>query len=68
MPSCTAVFSNILTMHVSSLRPGAIATSSGDGMIAASPDDGQTWRKTDRDLRVRLGIRPATEGIHYDPS
>ena len=41
----TAVFSNISTMHVSSLRPGVIATGSDDGMIAVSDDDGRTWRK-----------------------
>ena len=41
----TAVFSNISTMHVSSLRPGVIATGSDDGTIAVSTDDGQTWRK-----------------------
>ncbi len=41
----TAVFSNISTMHVSTLRPGMIATGSDDGMIAVSADDGRTWRK-----------------------
>lgn len=41
----TAVFSNISTMHVSSLRPGLIATGSDDGMVAVSADDGGAWRK-----------------------
>ena len=68
MPSGTAVFSNILTMHVSSLRLGAIATGSGDGMIAASPRRRPNLAQANRDLRIRLGIRPATEDIHYDPS
>ena len=42
----TAVFSNISTMHVSSLRPGHIATGTDDGTISITADDGQTWRKT----------------------
>ena len=42
----TAVFSNISTMHVSSLRPGHIATGTDDGTISVTTDDGQTWRKT----------------------
>ena len=41
----TAVFSNISTMHVSSLRPGHIATGTDDGTISVTTDDGQTWRK-----------------------
>lgn len=41
----TAVFSNISTMHLSSLRPGTIATGSDDGTIAITMDDGQSWRK-----------------------
>ena len=41
----TAVFSNISTMHVSSLRPGLIATGTDDGTISVTTDDGQIWRK-----------------------
>lgn len=41
----TAVFSNISTMHVSSLRPGWIATGTDDGAIAVTTDDGSTWTK-----------------------
>lgn len=41
----TAVFSNISTMHVSSLRPGLIATGSDDGAVAVTEDDGETWTK-----------------------
>ena len=41
----TAVFSNISTMHVSSLRPGHIATGTDDGTISITTDDGRTWRK-----------------------
>ena len=41
----TAVFSNISTMHLSSLRPGLIATGSDDGTIAVTIDDGATWTK-----------------------
>ena len=41
----TAVFSNISTMHVSSLRPGLIATGTDDGAVAVTDDDGETWTK-----------------------
>lgn len=41
----TAVFSNISTLDVSSLRPGLLATGSDDGTVAVSTDDGQTWAK-----------------------
>ena len=44
----TAVFSNLSTMHVSSLRRGWIATGSDDGTVSVTTDDGATWTKQTR--------------------
>ena len=42
----TAVFSNVSSMHVSSLRPGHIVTGTDDGQVSVTTDDGVTWHRT----------------------
>lgn len=44
--SSTALYGNLHSVAVSTLRPGLLATGSDDGLIHVSRDDGKTWTKS----------------------
>jgi photosystem II stability/assembly factor-like uncharacterized protein len=46
--SSTALYGNLHSVAVSTLRPGLLATGSDDGLIHVSRDDGKTWTKSAR--------------------
>ncbi|WP_353200053.1 hypothetical protein [Sandarakinorhabdus sp.] len=44
--SSTALYGNLHSVAVSTMRPGLLATGSDDGLIQVSRDDGRTWTKS----------------------
>ncbi len=44
----TALYGNVSTLAVSSLRPGLVAAGTDDGLVQVTRDDGATWHRTAR--------------------
>jgi photosystem II stability/assembly factor-like uncharacterized protein len=44
----TALYGNVSTLALSSVRPGLVAVGTDDGLVQVTTNDGATWAKTDR--------------------
>ncbi len=44
----TALYGNVSTLSVSSLRPGLVAAGTDDGLVQVTRDDGQSWHRSAR--------------------